>query len=160
MWSREEPRKDTGTNQQTVVTGSRERPPDKAQEIAANIGRSVRIKGHLSGSEDLTVDGQLEGRIELPDHALTIGPNAEIKADIVARVVTIFGSVVGSVTARDKAEIRRSGSLQGNLAGRRIAIQEGAHFCGKVTMERGRDDKPEPQKVSVPDLVAVKFATA
>jgi len=121
----------------TIVRVSPERPPHNFKQTrVASIGKTVHIKGQLSGSEDLTIDGVLEGRIEVPDYALTIGPNADIKADIVARVVTIFGSVVGNVIGRDKVEIRRPGSLRGNLKGAHVAIQEGAHFCGKVEMKR------------------------
>ena len=92
------------------------------------------IKGELTGSEDLTLDGRVEGRISLPDHSLTIGPNAHVQADVVAKAVTLFGSVVGAVTARDRVDIRRGASLEGELSCARIAIQEGAHFCGKVVM--------------------------
>lgn len=99
-----------------------------------NIGSSICIYGQVSGAEDLSIDGQVEGRIDLPDHALTVGPNANIKGDIVAKVVAVFGSVIGSVTAREKADIRRGGSLQGDLVCTRIAIQDGAHFCGNVEM--------------------------
>ena len=131
--------------------GNREVPredrPDKT--YAAHMGRSVRLTGELRASEDLTVDGQLVGRIELPEHALAIGPNADIKTDIVAGVVTIFGSVTGNVTARDKVEIRRGGSLQGTLTSARIAIQDGAHFCGNVEMER------RTQQIAAAQLVAV-----
>ena len=69
--------------------------------LAANLGRSVTVNGALTGSEDLTVDGRVEGSIDLPDHALTIGPNATIHARIAADVVTVFGSVVGDIAARD-----------------------------------------------------------
>jgi cytoskeletal protein CcmA (bactofilin family) len=113
---------------------SREGPPGAVKN--ANVGRSVCIKGTLSGSEDLIIDGQLEGRIELEGHALTIGPNANIRADVVASLVTIVGSIVGNVTAHDKAEIRPGGSLEGNLASACVAIHEGAFFSGNVAMPR------------------------
>jgi cytoskeletal protein CcmA (bactofilin family) len=80
----------------------------------------------------LTVDGQVEGRISLPDHALTVGPNATICADITANVVTIFGSVLGSVTATDKVDVRRSGSVEGNVTCARLTVQDGAILSGKV----------------------------
>jgi cytoskeletal protein CcmA (bactofilin family) len=111
-------------------------PPQPAarEGLRANLGSSVCVKGELSGSEDLTVDGRVEGRINLSDHMLTIGPNAKIEADIVAKVVMVFGSIVGSVTAREKIEIRQGGSLQGDLTCSRIVIQDGAHFSGKANM--------------------------
>jgi cytoskeletal protein CcmA (bactofilin family) len=98
----------------------------------ATIGMSVSIKGEIKGSEDLTVDGQLEGRIDLPEHSLTIGPNATVLADIVAKVVTIFGSVIGNVSAREKADIRKTASVEGTLTCGRLAVQEGAKISGKI----------------------------
>ena len=98
----------------------------------ATVGISVSIKGEISGSEDLTIDGQVEGRIDLPDHTLTIGPNATVVADINAKFVTIFGSVVGSVVAKDKADIRKSASVEGSLTCGRMAVQEGATLNGKI----------------------------
>ena len=134
MWNQEEPRSVSGTAAQpTVIPGAPERKANGTKEIRlANIGISVFVKGDLAASEDLMVDGRVEGRIDLPDHALTIGPNANIQAEIVAKVVTVFGSVVGGITARDRVDLRRGGSLDGNLSCTRIAIQDGAHFCGKV----------------------------
>jgi cytoskeletal protein CcmA (bactofilin family) len=98
----------------------------------ATIGVSVSIKGEIKGSEDLTVDGQLEGKIDLPDHTLTIGPNATVLADINAKVVTVFGSVIGSVIAREKADIRKTASVEGSLSCGRLSVQEGATIKGKV----------------------------
>ena len=98
----------------------------------ATIGISVSIKGEIKGSEDLTVDGQVEGRIDLPEHTLTIGPNATVVADINAKVVTVFGSVIGSVVAREKADIRKTASIEGSLTCGRLAVQEGAKINGKV----------------------------
>ncbi len=82
------------------------------------------------------VDGRVEGSIDLPDHALTIGPNASIHARIAANVVTVFGSVVGNITARDTI-IRVGASVQGDLVCARLALQDGAHFCGRVKMRVG-----------------------
>jgi cytoskeletal protein CcmA (bactofilin family) len=98
----------------------------------ATVGISVSIKGEISGSEDLTVDGQVEGRIELPEHTLTIGPNATVVADINAKFVTIFGTVVGTVVTKDKADIRKSASVEGSLTCGRLAVQEGATINGKI----------------------------
>lgn len=98
----------------------------------ATIGISVSIKGEIKGSEDLTVDGQVEGKIELPEHTLTIGPNATVVADINAKVVTVFGAVIGTVVAREKADIRKTASVEGALSCGRLAVQEGARINGKV----------------------------
>jgi cytoskeletal protein CcmA (bactofilin family) len=98
----------------------------------ATIGISVTIKGEISGAEDLTVDGQVEGKIELPEHTLTIGPNATVMADINAKVVTVFGTVIGNVAAREKADIRKTASVEGSLSCGSLAVQEGAKMNGKV----------------------------
>ena len=98
----------------------------------ATVGMSVSIKGEISGSEDLTVDGQVEGRIELPEHTLTIGPNATVLADINAKNVIILGTVVGGVVARETAEIRKTAAVEGSLTCGRLAVQEGAKITGKV----------------------------
>ena len=143
MWNREESRNvSENADQPMIVPAPQGRRLSEVKEsLVANVGSSVFVKGELTGSEDVTVDGRVEGRIDLPDHALTIGPNGHIQADIVAKVLTVFGLVVGGIRARDKVDIRRGGSLEGDLACARLAIQDGAHFCGKVDMQ-SRQPKP------------------
>jgi len=102
-----------------------------------NLGRTIVIKGEVTGSEDLAVDGQIEGKIDLPEHVLTIGPNAAVQADVKARIVMIFGTVVGSVSAREKVEVRLGGSVDGQLSAPRLVIQDGAYVSGKVEMPKG-----------------------
>ena len=101
-----------------------------------NIGKSVIIKGDLSGSEDLTIEGQVEGKIELRQNVLTIGPNGKIKAQVFAKSVIILGEVTGNVTATEKVDIRDNGSVDGDIAAPRVAIAEGAHFRGSIDMQR------------------------
>ena len=101
-----------------------------------NIGKSVVIKGELSGSEDLTIEGQVEGKIELRSNVLTIGPNARINAQVLAKAVVIQGEVHGNVTATEKVDIRDNGSVEGDLAAPRVAIADGAHFRGSIDMQR------------------------
>jgi len=101
-----------------------------------NIGKSVVIKGELNGSEDLTIEGHVEGTIQLREHVLTIGPNGKINAQVFAKSVIVLGEVHGNVTASDKVDIRDNGSVEGDLISPRIAIAEGAHFKGSVDMQR------------------------
>jgi len=101
-----------------------------------NIGKSVVIKGELNGSEDLTIEGHVEGTIQLRDHVLTIGPNGRIKAQVFAKAVIVLGEVTGNVTASEKVDIRDNGSVDGDLVAPRVAIAEGAHFRGSVDMQR------------------------
>jgi cytoskeletal protein CcmA (bactofilin family) len=131
------------------------RSPAPENALAANLGRSVTVNGSLTGSEDLTVDGRVEGSIDLPDHALTIGPNATIHAHVTANVVIVFGAVVGHITARD-AIIRVGASVQGDVACTRLALQDGAHFCGTVKMAGRRQAAPEGRpELETPALAAV-----
>jgi cytoskeletal protein CcmA (bactofilin family) len=105
-------------------------------EKTVNIGKSVIIKGELNGSEDLTIEGQVEGKIELRQNVLTIGPNGKIKAQVFAKSVIILGEVTGNVTATEKVDIRDNGSVDGDIAAPRVAIAEGAHFRGSIDMQR------------------------
>ncbi len=107
-----------------------------------NIGKSVVIKGELSGSEDLTIEGQVEGKIELRQNILTIGPNAKIKAQVFAKAVVVQGEVHGNVTATEKVDIRDAGSVDGDISAPRVAIADGAHFRGSIDMQRQGAPKP------------------
>jgi cytoskeletal protein CcmA (bactofilin family) len=110
-----------------------------------NIGKSVVIKGELNGSEDLTIEGHVEGTIQLREHVLTIGPNGRIKAQVFAKSVIVLGEVTGNVTASDKVDIRDNGSVDGDIIAPRVAIAEGAHFRGSVDMQRKGDNKQQSQ---------------
>jgi cytoskeletal protein CcmA (bactofilin family) len=120
-----------------------------------HIGKSVVIKGELNGSEDLTIEGHVEGKIELRDHVLTIGPNGRIRAAVFAKAVIVVGEVVGNVTATEKVEIRDNGSVDGDIVSPRVAIAEGAHFRGSVDMKKAgnpqgkADVKPAEAKPDV-----------
>ena len=111
-----------------------------------NIGKSVVIKGELNGSEDLTIEGQVEGKIELRQNVLTIGANGRIKAQVFAKAVIILGEVTGNVTATEKVDIRDNGSVDGDIASPRVAIAEGAHFRGAIDMQRAGAKPGEKEK--------------
>lgn len=129
-----------------------------------NIGKSVVIKGELNGSEDLTIEGHVEGTIQLRDHVLTIGPNGRIKAQVFAKAVIVLGEVTGNVTASDKVDIRDNGSVDGDIVSPRVAIAEGAHFRGSVDMQRkatpmkaepkAAEAKPAPSAAPAPAAAA------
>jgi cytoskeletal protein CcmA (bactofilin family) len=134
-----------------VRTASESQRLDRESKTV-NIGKSVVIKGELSGSEDLTIEGQVEGKIELRQNVLTIGANARIKAQVFAKAVIILGEVTGNVTASEKVDIRDNGSVDGDIASPRVAIAEGAHFRGSIDMQRAGakagDTKPEAKPAS------------
>ena len=96
-------------------------------------GACVVITGDIRAAEDVTIDGQVTGTIELADYVLTIGPCAKVQARILAKIVTISGTVRGDVTARDRVDIRGTGSLDGNVVAPHIALMDGAYFHGTVT---------------------------
>lgn len=98
----------------------------------ANIGKSVSINGELSGSEDIYVDGQLEGSIQLPGNSVTVGPNGRVKANITAKNLTVGGTLDGNVHASERTELRKTAVVNGDVQTRRIAIEEGAYFKGKL----------------------------
>lgn len=102
----------------------------------ATIGKSVVIKGDVSGSEDLYVDGQVEGSIDLRNHSLTVGPNGTVKANVNAKSVIIQGKVDGSVSASDRLDLRKSAVVTGDVTTQRIAIEEGAFLKGKVDIQK------------------------
>ena len=125
--------------------------PDSSQRLEreiVNIGKSVVIKGELTGSEDLTIEGQVEGSIQLREHALTIGPNGRIKAQVFAKSVIVLGEIIGNVSASEKVDIRDNGSVDGDIISPRVAIAEGAHFRGTVDMQR-KGGVPPAAKPSV-----------
>ena len=140
--------------------------PIRQEKAVVNIGKSVIIKGELSGSEDLTIEGQVEGKIELRQNVLTIGPNAKIKAQVAAKTIVVEGSVQGNVMATERIEIRDKGSVEGDLASPRVAIADGAHFRGSIDMQQGRaaadrqaDHKPAATASSAPAPAAVPAST-
>ena len=107
----------------------------KPAEGSTVIGKSVTIKGELSGNEDLYMDGDIEGTITLPDHALTIGPNARILADIRVRDVIVFGKVTGNLNATGRVDLRHSAVVHGDIFGGRLSIEENAVIKGKVELK-------------------------
>jgi cytoskeletal protein CcmA (bactofilin family) len=161
MWKRDEAVKPTTPAGPGSVPASTVSPPAAAEaarissapndshrgmeRTTVNIGKSVVIKGELNGSEDLTIEGQVDGKIELRQNVLTIGPNGRIKAQVFAKSVIILGEVTGNVTATEKVDIRDNGAVDGDIAAPRVAIAEGAHFRGSIDMQK-TGSKPSEAK--------------
>ena len=163
MWKRDDAVKPTppggsgptpgaGSNAQSNQTANPAPAPERSSDTyrgmekgPVNIGKSVVIKGELTGSEDLTIEGHVEGKIELRQNVLTVGPNGKIKAQVFAKSIVILGEVTGNVTATEKVDLRDNGSVDGDISAPRVAIAEGAHFRGSIDMQRGStksDAKP------------------
>ncbi len=112
------------------------RASDAAHAAVAHIGKSVVIRGELSGSEDLYLDGEVEGSIELQEHHLTIGPHAQVRASVNARDVVVHGQLNGNVHGTERVELKKSAVLTGDIITQRIAIEDGAVFKGSIETQR------------------------
>ena len=110
--------------------------PEKVSNDVAHIGKSVVVKGELSGSEDLYLDGEVEGSIDLHEHNLTIGPHGRVRANVKARDVVVHGKVDGNVTGTDRVELKRSAVLVGDINTQRIVIEDGAFFKGAIDIKK------------------------
>src|SRR5205814_4399303 len=119
----------------------------------AHIGKSVRIKGDLSGSEDLYIDGQVDGTIQLSGNSLTIGPNGRVHANVSAKNVIVGGTIEGNIQAGERTELRKTAVVNGDVQSKRIAIEEGAFFNGKLEIV------PEGKSQSSPPSIAAAAST-
>ena len=156
MWGRKEEGSGPGTNaaptqakapvqtpaaqpRPTASSASTPAVPSRTAERRggqAQIGKSLKVKGTVTGHEDLYVDGEIEGTIELEQNSLTVGPNGIVSADVAARDITVLGRLTGNVRAGERVEIRKTGSLEGDLTTSRIVIEDGAVFRGSIDITK------------------------
>jgi cytoskeletal protein CcmA (bactofilin family) len=143
----------------SIPTPHKETPKasDPHRADVGHIGKSVQIKGELTGSEDLYLDGSIEGTIDLRDHSLIIGPNGKIKAGITARDLVVHGRVEGNVTATGRVELRKSCTLIGDVSTHRIVIEDGAFFKGAIDIKE-KTQAAETRKPPVAAASAVMSA--
>lgn len=123
-----------------------------ADRNGARLGAGLHVQGEISGSEDLLIDGAVEGHVHLGDQRLTIGSTAKVTADIQAREVVVFGHVKGNLRAKDRIEIKKDGSVIGDLTTARIMIEDGAYFKGSIEIDRAGGaeiSKPSGPKAAV-----------
>ena len=160
MWEKKEPEKDRFEPQPVRAEAPRTvaAPAFQSKTAHANIGQSLFIKGEVTGSEDLMVEGRVEGRIDLRDHNLTIGANGRVHAEIHAKNITIVGEVTGNVVADEKVDLTDTARLVGDIRAPRISISDGAQFKGSVDMVQSRMDGTE--KTSAPQQQKAAVATA
>jgi len=102
---------------------------------SARLGSGLHIKGQLTGTEDLQIDGKVDGPISLNGHQLTVGPTAVLNSEIHAGEVVVFGKVVGNLHARDRVDVKSDGSVIGDISTARISIEDGAHFKGRIEID-------------------------
>ena len=142
MWTKQQPQTEPSAPPQAikpsvVAFGSPSIPalgstPARGQ---ARLGASLQIKGHITGTEDLQIDGKVDGPISLRGHGLTVGPTAQLTSEIHAREVVVFGKVVGNVHARDRVDVKSDGSVIGDISTARISIEDGAQFKGRIEID-------------------------
>src|SRR5690242_12481964 len=133
----------------SLNTASKEPPkmshPAADRADVGHIGKSVVIRGELTGNEDLYLDGEIEGNINLRDHKLVIGPNGKIKASITARDIVLHGRVEGNVSATERVELKKACTLVGDVSTQRIVIEDGAYFKGSIDI-KDKENRSEGRK--------------
>ncbi len=134
---REEPMSD---NRQRAMT------PTSASQSQTILGQAVVVKGDLSGKEDLLIEGQCEGTLNFQDHCLTVGPQGQVKSEIHAGQVVVHGTVNGKISAKDRVEIRKTGTVVGDIVSGGVAIEDGAYFKGSI--EIVREGRPETTRAA------------
>ena len=167
MWKRKEDEPTPPVKEASPMVTPIERRPEPEREVPARtgiatIGKSVLVKGQLSGSEDLYIDGEVEGTVELREHNLTVGPNGRVNADLNAKDIVVLGRVKGNVNATDRLEIRKTGSLVGDIVTARVVIEDGAYFKGSIDIQKATapGSKPEPRRPEMSAAAAGPAAPA
>ncbi|HZS49996.1 MAG TPA: polymer-forming cytoskeletal protein [Bryobacterales bacterium] len=146
-------------------------PADRTEVVRSGqsvIGKSLVLKATISGSEDLYIDGKLEGSVEMHDHNVTIGPNGNVSANVVARNITVHGALRGDLRASGKIEVCKTGSLLGDVTTAGISIEDGAYFKGSVDIIRpdqkkeadSKKDRPDPMKPEPPIKAPLKVGAS
>jgi cytoskeletal protein CcmA (bactofilin family) len=127
-------------------------PPDKdvtrpagatADRATSRLGSSLRVKGEISGNEDLLIDGSVEGLMQLDGRLLTLGTTAKVTADIIAGEVVVYGKMKGNVRAKGRIEIKKDGSVDGDLTTAQIMIEDGAYFKGSIQIEKSTEKQAD-----------------
>ena len=151
----------TNSNMPHTAQGNGNQPPSPAgtpgtparvESQYSMIGKSMVIKGEITATDPLHINGRVEGKINAPEQRVTIGKEGAVKADISAREVVIMGDVCGNLKGSDRVEIRSDGSLMGELVAHRVCIEDGAFLKGAVDVRRpAKEAKPESQQVPLVD---------
>jgi cytoskeletal protein CcmA (bactofilin family) len=134
------------------------KPIDNFKADVAHIGKSVLVKGELSGSEDLYLDGEVEGSIELRDHSLIVGPHGRVRANVHARDIVVHGKVDGNVRGTERVELKKSAVLVGDISTQRIIIEDGAFFKGAIDIQK-EASKPEAKSETKREMAMAAAAS-
>ena len=138
MWKKPEEE-----NSELPAQRSKKTPIEQLKEKAV-VGPSIKIKGELTGEEDLMVQGRVEGRIELKKNNVTVGKNGNVQADIYGKIISIEGEVEGDLFGTEKIIVRKSGTVRGNMTAPRVNLEDGARFKGAIDMESKEGGKKPP----------------
>lgn len=159
MWTKQPPTELSGSSSSQEsgslggplsATASTRTSSPTARNLAC-LGSTLKIKGEISGDEDVQIDGQVEGPISLPGHRLTIGRTAKLSSEITAREVIVYGTAAGNLRARDRVEIKKDGEVMGDITTARISVEDGAYFKGRIEIERAKAPvQREPEAAGVP----------
>ena len=149
-----------GTPMSTQPIRPTETRPEPVRGSAAVIGKSVVLKGQIYGREDVTIDGEVEGTVELQEHRLTVGPNGKVRASIKARELVALGTIHGNVETSDKIDIRKDAKLVGDIKTARIVIEDGAYFKGNIDIIRSEPARPAAAPTPKPQAVAASPSTS
>lgn len=140
-----------GNSESELTFGAtRKGKPGKSRELAT-IGRSIQISGDLRGDEDLRIEGDVSGTVELRNNALTIGKEGKVHADVYARSIAVDGETRGDLYATERVSVHVNARVQGNIISPRVSIEEGAHFKGSIEMDQAAVDKVLGKTSSVTD---------
>ena len=160
MWTSKQPQTDSSGTPSVQVPGAPIRPGNatpatrsstpNSRDVAC-LGANLVVKGDISGSEDLQIDGTVQGSISLQGQRLTIGPTAKLNSEILAGEVVVYGKVEGNLRVRDRVEIKKDSSVMGDITTARISIEDGAYFKGRIEIDRANQPVAEnPKSVGVP----------
>lgn len=128
------------------------RPSAPTARNLACLGATIEVKGQISGDEDLQVDGKVTGPVQLGGQKLTVGRTGQLNSEISAREVIVYGKVTGNLRARDRVEIKKDGSVIGDITTARISVEDGAYFKGRIEIDRPKSQSSsvEPESAEVP----------
>jgi cytoskeletal protein CcmA (bactofilin family) len=169
MWKKDE---DTKPTAETATRNAAQAPPpsrkqgSSAKHEHATIGRSITIRGDVTGDEDLYIQGCIEGTVDLKQHSVTIGPEGRVKADLAGRTVTIEGEVDGDVRGQEQVSLRASSRVNGDITAPRVVLEDGARFLGSIDMSgsapdaRSAKDTPKPVATTAASKTAATPAGA
>jgi cytoskeletal protein CcmA (bactofilin family) len=140
------------------ASGARRQQPNEEGSKVANIGKAISIRGDLTGNEDMVIEGEVEGKVDLPNNQLTVGANGKVKAEIHAKGIVIVGQVVGNVVGVERIEIQATGRVEGDVTAPKLVVAEGAQLNGTIQMTQkgNRTGTSDSEAAGTPTATGVR----